>query len=198
VDRDLSEEQQFNVVNVDLRAPAVPDLPSLERHFLTTSACGVCGKATLDSLRADGLEQLAGGPVVEARVLSELPARLRAAQEVFATTGGLHAAALFDRAGELVALREDVGRHNAVDKVIGWALGTGRIPLTESIVLVSGRASFEILQKCLVAGAPVVCSVSAPSSLAVDVARDFGMTLVGFLREERFNVYAGPDRIASL
>jgi FdhD protein len=198
VDRDLSEEQQFNVVNVDLRSPVVPDLPSLERHFLTTSACGVCGKATLDSLRADGLEPLAGRPVVEARLLSELPARLRAAQEVFATTGGLHAAALFDRAGELVALREDVGRHNAVDKVIGWALGAGRIPLTESLVLVSGRASFEILQKCLVAGAPVVCSVSAPSSLAVDVARDFGMTLVGFLREDRFNVYAGPDRIASL
>jgi FdhD protein len=196
VDRDLSEEQRFNVVNVDLRGTALPDLSSLERTLIASSACGVCGKATLDSLRADGLVPLEGGPVVDARLLSELPARLRAAQEVFAATGGLHAAGLFDPSGELLAVREDVGRHNAVDKLMGWALMSGRIPLTDHLVLVSGRAGYEILQKCLVAGAPVVCSVSAPSSLAVDVARDFGMTLVGFLRRDRFNVYAGAHRIA--
>jgi FdhD protein len=130
--------------------------------------------------------------------LTGLPARLRAAQGLFEVTGGLHAAGLFDAEGSLVAAREDVGRHNAVDKLLGWALMAGRLPLADSIVLVSGRASYEILQKCLAAAVPVVCSVSAPSSLAVSLAEQFGMTLVGFLRGDRFNVYAGAGRVAGV
>jgi FdhD protein len=135
------------------------------------------------------------GPEVSAGTIYSLPDKLREAQGLFDATGGLHAAALFDKDGELLALREDVGRHNATDKLVGWALLQGRLPLADHVVMVSGRSSFEILQKCLVAGVPIVCAISAPSSLAVDVAREFGMTLVGFLREGRFNVYAGSDRI---
>ena len=135
------------------------------------------------------------GPGVDADVVTSLPDKLRAAQGLFDSTGGLHAAALFDPEGNLLALREDVGRHNATDKLVGWALLEGKLPLSEHLVQVSGRSSFEILQKCLTAGVPIVCAISAPSSLAVDVAREFGMTLVGFMRGERFNVYAGFDRI---
>jgi len=136
------------------------------------------------------------GPEVTPETLYSLPAKLREAQGLFDATGGLHAAALFDREGNLVALREDVGRHNATDKLVGWALLENRLPLSGHLVMVSGRSSFEILQKCLTAGVPFVCAISAPSSLAVDVAREFGMTLVGFLRERRFNVYAGNERVA--
>jgi FdhD protein len=195
VDSEIDAEQQYNIVNVELRGDRAYDLRSLERHFYTTSACGVCGKASLEQLELRGCPVISPGPGVSAETIYALPETLREAQGLFDATGGLHAAALFDSEGELLALREDVGRHNATDKLVGWALLEGRLPLTDHIVMVSGRSSFEILQKCLTAGVPVVCAISAPSSLAVDVAREFGMTLVGFLRGGRFNVYAGAERI---
>jgi FdhD protein len=195
VDRDLDAEQRYNIVNVELRGGREFDLRPLERHFYTTSACGVCGKASLEQLELRGCPVMPAGPEIPAETIDTLPEKLREAQGLFDATGGLHAAALFDYKGELLALREDVGRHNATDKLVGWALLEGRLPLSDHIVMVSGRSSFEILQKCLTAGVPVVCAISAPSSLAVDVAREFGMTLVGFLRGGRFNVYAGSDRI---
>jgi len=195
VDPDLDAEQQYNIVNVELRGDKDYDLRSLERHFYTTSACGVCGKASLEQLELHGCPVIPSGPEVSAEVVYSLPEKLREAQGLFEATGGLHAAALFDAEGELVALREDVGRHNATDKLVGWALLEGRLPLSGQIVMVSGRSSFEILQKCLTAGVPVVCAVSAPSSLAVDVARQFNITLIGFLRGNRFNVYSGHERM---
>ena len=195
VDSDLDTEQRYNIVNVELRRGREFDLRPLERHFYTTSACGVCGKASLEQLELRGCPVMPSGPEVSAEIINTLPEKLREAQGLFDVTGGLHAAALFDNKGELFALREDVGRHNATDKLVGWALLEGRLPLTDHIVMVSGRSSFEILQKCLTAGVTVVCAISAPSSLAVDVAREFGMTLVGFLRGGRFNVYAGYERI---
>ena len=195
VDSDLDAEQRYNIVNVELRGGREFDLRTLERHFYTTSACGVCGKASLEQLELRGCPVMTAGPEISAETINSLPEKLRQAQGLFDATGGLHAAALFDEEGELLALREDVGRHNATDKLVGWALLEGRLPLTDHIVMVSGRSSFEILQKCLAAGAPVVCAISAPSSLAVDVAKQFGMTLVGFLRGGRFNVYSGAERI---
>jgi FdhD protein len=195
VDSDLDAEQQYNIVNVELRGGRSYDPRPLERHFYTTSACGVCGKASLEQLELRGCPVIPPGPEVAPEKIYALPEKLREAQGLFDATGGLHAAALFDREGELVALREDVGRHNATDKLVGWALLEGRLPLSDHIVMVSGRSSFEILQKCLTAGVPIVCAISAPSSLAVDVARRFGMTLVGFLRGNRFNVYSGHKRI---
>jgi FdhD protein len=195
-DPGIDGEQRFNIVNVALAPHVAPDLAPLERHFLTTSACGVCGKASLDALRVRSALLAGTSPRIDPGTLTGLPGRLRAAQGLFEVTGGLHAAGLFDAGGNLVAVREDVGRHNAVDKLLGWALMAGRLPLAESIVLVSGRASYEILQKCLAAAVPIVCSVSAPSSLAVSLAEQFGVTLVGFLRGERFNVYAGAGRVA--
>ena len=195
VDPDLDAEQQYNIVNVELRGDRDYDLRSLERHFYTTSACGVCGKASLEQLELRGCPVIPSGPEVSAEVVYSLPEKLREAQGLFEATGGLHAAALFDAEGELVALREDVGRHNATDKLVGWAFLEGRLPLSGQIVMVSGRSSFEILQKCLAAGVPIVCAVSAPSSLAVDVARQFNMTLIGFLRGNRFNVYSGHERM---
>jgi FdhD protein len=194
VDSDLDAAQQYNIVNVELRGGREYDLRPLERHFYTSSACGVCGKASLEQLELRGCPVALPGPEVSAETLYSLPEKLREAQGLFDATGGLHAAALFDEEGNLVALREDVGRHNATDKLVGWALLENRLPLSGHIVMVSGRSSFEILQKCLTAGVPFVCAISAPSSLAVDVAREFGMTLVGFLRERRFNVYAGHER----
>lgn len=197
VDPEVDAEQQYNIVNVELRGGKDYDLRSLERHFYTTSACGVCGKASLEQLEIRGCPVVGPGPEVAARTIYSLPDTLREAQNLFESTGGLHAAALFDAEGNLLALREDVGRHNATDKLVGWALMEGKLPLGDYIVMVSGRSSFEILQKALSAGAPIVCAVSAPSSLAVDVAREFGITLVGFLRGERFNVYAGNERIVA-
>jgi FdhD protein len=187
-------EQQYNTVSVDLRGP-MPALDGLDRHFLTTSACGVCGKASLDQIAELGGPPLSEGPFVSDELLLSLPTRLSGAQRVFAKTGGVHAAALFDSQGNLECLREDVGRHNAMDKLVGWALLSEKLPLTDRIVMVSGRASFELVQKCLRAGSSLFCAVSAPSSLAVDVARRFGMTLVGFLRDEGFSVFAGESRI---
>lgn len=195
-DPEVDAEQLYNIVNVELRGGLDYDLSSLERNFHTTSACGVCGKASLEQLEIHGCPVIPPGPEVEAETIRSLPDKLREAQGVFESTGGLHAAAIFDAGGELVALREDVGRHNAVDKLVGWALLEGRLPLTDHVVMVSGRTSFEILQKSLMAGTPVVCAISAPSSLAVDLARQFEMTLVGFLRGERFNVYAGFERVS--
>ncbi|RSS98833.1 formate dehydrogenase accessory sulfurtransferase FdhD [Streptomyces sp. WAC07149] len=187
----------YNVVNVQL-APSVPvpDI-TLERNVYTTSSCGLCGKASLDAVRtATRFPGLAADPVrVRAELLSELPDRLRAAQKVFDRTGGLHAAALFSAEGELLDVREDVGRHNAVDKIVGRALQAGRLPLGGSVLLVSGRASFELAQKAVMAGIPVLAAVSAPSSLAVDLAVESGLTLVGFLRGADMNVYAGEQRI---
>jgi FdhD protein len=196
VDSDLDAEQQYNIVNVELRSGHSYDLRPLERHFYTTSACGVCGKASLEQLELRGCPVIPPGPEITPETIYALPTKLREAQGLFDVTGGLHAAALFDEGGNLLALREDVGRHNATDKLVGWALLEGRLPLSGHVVMVSGRSSFEILQKCLTAGVPFVCAISAPSSLAVDVAREFGMTLVGFLRERRFNVYAGHERVA--
>jgi FdhD protein len=199
---DVREEQRYNIVNVELRAARLPDLAPLERHFSAGSACGVCGKASLDALQMRDYQPLPAGPTVSAEALLRLPEALRAEQGLFASTGGLHAAALFETGGDgdaprLLALREDVGRHNALDKLLGWALLAGRLPLGDGLVLVSGRASYEIMQKCLAAGVPLVCAISAPSSLAVEIARTFDMTLVGFLRGERFNVYAGRERIGA-
>jgi FdhD protein len=186
-----------NVMEVELAdGLAEPELAGLERHFFATSACGVCGKASLDALTVRLPGAIAAGPEIPAAVITALPERLREAQGMFATTGGLHAAALFDATGELLAVREDVGRHNALDKLIGWALGEGLLPLAGHVVLVSGRSSYEILQKSLMAGVPVVCAVSAPSSLAVELAERFGLTLIGFLRGDRFNVYSGIERVA--
>jgi FdhD protein len=197
-DADLDAEQRYNVVTVTLYGDQLPELATLERHFTTSSACGVCGKSSLDGLHLHGAQPAAPGPDVDARVLGGLPDALRAGQRLFTATGGLHAAGLFTADGERVCVREDVGRHNAVDKVIGWALLSGRLPLHGHILMVSGRASYEIMQKALVAGVPVVCAVSAPSSLAVNLANEFGMTLVGFLRGRRFNVYADRGRIRLL
>ena len=196
-DDDLPQEQLFNIVIIELDPTTRPDLRPLERHFVTSSACGVCGKASLDALELRGVASIPAGPRLEPATVAALPDRLRSAQGVFDSTGGLHAAGIFDPDGEVVTVREDVGRHNAVDKLIGWAVLQNRLPLTENVVMVSGRSSYEILQKCLSAGVPIVCSVSAPSSLAVDVAARFGMTLIGFVRGSRFNVYAGPERIKS-
>ena len=192
---DVDAEQQYNIVNVELWPGREYDLRPLERHFYTSSACGVCGKESLEQLEIRGCAVIPPGPGVDADVVTSLPEKLRDQQGLFDSTGGLHAAGLFDAEGNLLALREDVGRHNATDKLIGWALLEGKLPLSKHLVQVSGRSSFEILQKCLTAGVPIVCAISAPSSLAVDVARQFGMTLVGFMRGARFNVYTGFDRI---
>lgn len=194
-DPDVDAEQLYNIVNVELYAGVEVDIRPLERNFYTTSACGVCGKASLEQLEIRGCPVVPPGPEIPAETIYSLPEKLRDSQALFDSTGGLHAASLFDSDGNLLALREDVGRHNATDKLIGWALMEGRLPLTGHIVQVSGRSSYEILQKCLQAGVPVVSAISAPSSLAVDVAREFGLTLIGFMRDERFNIYSGEERI---
>ncbi len=185
-----------NVIRVELEPGVDVDLGRLQRHFYTTSSCGVCGKTSLDALRTCGAtHQALTTTRFSKAVLTELPDRLRAAQQTFAETGGLHAAAAFDTAGNLVACYEDIGRHNAVDKVIGELLCRELLPATDLGLIVSGRASFELLQKAVMAGMPVLAAVSAPSSLAVELAREFNMTLVGFLRGDTFNVYSGEDRI---
>jgi FdhD protein len=193
---DDSGRNTYNVVDVDL-APGVraPDT-SLDRNFVTSSSCGVCGKASIDAIRTRTPFDLAGDRTrLTLETLFGLPERLRAAQQVFERTGGLHAAGLFTADGELVALREDVGRHNAVDKVIGDAVRGGRVPLAGQVLMVSGRSSFELTQKAAMAGVPVLAAVSAPSSLAVELAEEVGITLIGFLRGDGCNVYSRPDRL---
>jgi FdhD protein len=196
VEPDIDGEQRYNIVNVSLREGLQPDLVSLERHFFTTSACGVCGKASIESIKIRDCPILSTGRTVTSEIIYSLPNKLRSAQGIFTATGGLHAAALFDFQGQLLKLREDVGRHNALDKLIGSAFLANELPLNEHIVMVSGRASFEILQKCIAAGVPIICAVSAPSSLAVAVAKEFGITLIGFLRGQKFNIYSGFERIS--
>ena len=186
--------QNKNVVNVFLAPDIVVNLEQLTRHVFASSSCGLCGKATIESVHQH-FPKIKTKVSVNVKIISALPDKLRAAQETFARTGGLHAAAIFDLDGNLIVLREDVGRHNAVDKVLGNCFLAGNFPLEKNILLVSGRASFEILQKALAARIPIVCAVSAPSSLAVDFARESGQTLIGFLREERMNVYSHPKRI---
>lgn len=186
----------YNVLDVTL-APGVP-MPEVDvtRNFYTTSSCGVCGKGSIDAVRTVSRHSPGDDPtVVAAETLTTLPGKLRKAQKVFASTGGLHGAALFDADGTLLVAREDIGRHNAVDKSIGWALENGRIPLSGNVLLVSGRASFELTQKAVMAGIPILAAVSAPSSLAVDLASQAGLTLVAFLRGESMNVYTRPDRV---
>jgi FdhD protein len=187
----------YNVLDVTL-APTVPAPDDLKvtRNFYTTSSCGVCGKASLDAVRLISRYSPGDAPArVAAEALTAMPRRLRAAQKVFASTGGLHAAALFDVDGTMLVVREDIGRHNAVDKVIGWALESDRIPLSTVVLMVSGRASFELTQKAVMAGVPVLAAVSAPSSLAVDLAGQSGVTLVAFLRSNSMNVYTRADRV---
>ncbi|MEX3107409.1 formate dehydrogenase accessory sulfurtransferase FdhD [Streptomyces niveiscabiei] len=190
----------YNVVDVRTTPQVVvPDI-TLERNVYTTSSCGLCGKASLDAVRTTARWPIRDEPPVRIGVdlLAALPDRLREAQRVFDRTGGLHAAALFSDQGELLDIREDVGRHNAVDKLVGRALQNGDLPLSRSVLLVSGRASFELAQKAVMAGIPVLAAVSAPSSLAVDLAEETGLTLVGFLRGSSMNVYAGAERIETV
>ncbi len=190
------ERQEYNSVEVRLAPGASFDLGLLDRNFYTTSSCGVCGKASLEAVEAQGCAPVADDALsVRADVLTGLPDALRVAQPVFEKTGGIHASALFDADGRMLALREDVGRHNALDKLVGREFLAGRLPLADRIVLVSGRTSFELLQKAAMAGVPMVVAVGAPSSLAVELARRFNVTLVGFARATGFNVYAGRARV---
>lgn len=190
------QPQEYNVVDVTLAPHVPPPATDPSRAFYTTSACGVCGKASIDAVRVRSPYPVAEDPVrVAAGTLATLPERLRPAQRVFARTGGLHAAGLFTGDGDLVVLREDVGRHNAVDKVVGWAARERRLPLTGHVLLVSGRAGFELAQKSWLAGIPVLAAVSAASTLAVALAEEAGMTLVGFLRGTTMNVYTGSERV---
>jgi FdhD protein len=194
---DGDDGNTYNVLDITL-APGVPlPDPSLERNFTTTSSCGLCGKATIEAVRTTSAFHVAEDPLqITDRLLASFPDALRAQQRVFDRTGGLHAAGLFDgQSGELLVLREDVGRHNAVDKVIGWAFLNGRFPVRGCVLMVSGRASFELTQKALMAGIPMLAAVSAPSSLAADLASEIGMTLVGFLRGPSMVIYSRPDRI---
>jgi FdhD protein len=186
---------KHNIVRVELAAHVAVSLGSLQRNFYTTSSCGICGKASLLALRTVCPARATNNFRVDAQMLHSLPGRLRSSQGVFDRTGGLHGAGLFDATGNLLALREDVGRHNAVDKLIGSEFLADRTPLRERVLLLSGRASFELLQKALMGGIPMVAAVGAPSSLAVDVAKEFDITLIGFLREGHFNIYYGSGRI---
>jgi FdhD protein len=186
----------YNVLDVALAPGVEPPQVGMERNFYTTSSCGVCGKASLDAVKLTSRYSPAQDPVtVTTTVLSALPDTLRGTQKVFDSTGGLHAAGLFTAAGELLMAREDVGRHNAVDKVIGWAVRSGRVPLRGCVLMVSGRASFELVQKAVMAGVPVLAAISAPSSLAVALGAEAGVTVVGFVRGSNMNVYSVIDRV---
>jgi FdhD protein len=187
------EEQRYNVVTVSLEREF--DFSTVHRNFYATSSCGICGKAALDDVEVR-CAVVGEGPVVETSTLAALPEALRSGQKVFERTGGLHAAGLFEATGQRVSVREDVGRHNAVDKVIGEAVLAGKLPLNQNVLQVSGRASFEIVQKAATAGIPIVSAVSAPSSLAVEAGERLGMTIVGFVRDGRLNVYSHPERVA--
>ena len=192
----LDESAQTNVVQVDLHPSVKFDFERLNRHFYTSSSCGVCGKTSIEMVETASCFFIPKGkPIVSKGILFDLPDKLRAAQSVFDETGAIHAAALFDTEGSLLALREDVGRHNALDKLIGWAMQNNRLPLHDTLLLVSGRTSFELVQKAMMAGVSIIAAVGAPSSLAVELADDFGMTLIGFLSKKRFNVYSGFERV---
>lgn len=190
-------ENTYNVLDVTLAAGVAPPTPDMARHVYMTSSCGVCGKASIDAVRGESAYDVSTDPLeIDAGMLAAFPDVLRAHQDAFDKTGGLHAAALFDGVtGDLLVVREDVGRHNAVDKVVGWAVLNDRLPLRRTVLMVSGRASFELVQKALMAGIPALSAVSAPSSLAVELADDAGLTLVGFLRGDTMNIYPGHDRI---
>lgn len=189
-------ENTYNVLDLTLAPGVAPPAPEIARNFYTTSSCGVCGKASIEAVETVSRYDVAvDDAVVDAARLVEYPERLRAEQAVFAKTGGLHAAALFDAEGELLVVREDVGRHNAVDKVIGWAMLQDLLPLRSVVLQVSGRASFELVQKAVMAGIPILSAVSAPSSLAVELAVTSGLTLAGFVRAPSLNVYSRPERI---
>lgn len=193
----LCSENKQNTIVVVLNDGVAPNLRQAERNFYTTSSCGVCGKSSIGAIKTVRAfeSQPWNGELLAPEFILGLPAGLSAAQEVFAETGGLHAAALFDVTGEMLLVREDVGRHNAVDKLVGAAMMAGSLPLSQSVLLLSGRASFELVQKAAMAGIPVIAAVGAPSSLAVSLAEEFGITLVGFLRNNRFNIYSGAHRI---
>ena len=192
----LEEAAQLNVVQVDLQPFITFDAGKLQRHFYTSSSCGVCGKASIDMIHTTSCFWLTQGlPMVKKDILFELPEKLRRAQTVFDSTGAIHAAALFNTSGELIALREDVGRHNALDKLIGWAMQHQMLPLQHFILLVSGRSSFELVQKAMMAGIPILAAVGAPSSLAVQLAHENNMTVIGFLKKQRFNIYTGLERV---
>ncbi|HYY69627.1 MAG TPA: formate dehydrogenase accessory sulfurtransferase FdhD [Terriglobales bacterium] len=191
-----NKDARENVVRVELAGTGF-ERDRMQRNFFVASSCGICGKASIDAIRVRGIPPPNPDFRFDPEVLCALPDKLRAAQTIFGRTGGLHAAGLFNSAGELVAAREDVGRHNAVDKIIGWALMQGGVPLSNCALMVSGRGGFEIIQKALVAGIPLVASVSAPSGLAVRLARELGLTLVGFLRARRFLIYSGEQRLES-
>jgi FdhD protein len=193
----LSVTAGANTIKISLREGISPDINRLQRHFYTSSSCGVCGKSSIDALRtvAPAAAAVKEGPPVEAHVLHGLPPMLRQEQSIFETTGGLHASALFNRAGMILSLREDIGRHNAVDKLIGRALQDNLLPLTNNILLLSGRACFELIQKAAMAGIKIIAAIGPPSSLAVQMAEESDITLVGFLREQRFNIYCGAHRI---
>ena len=194
---ELDISAQTNVVQVDLTPSVQFDAQRLNRHFYTSSSCGVCGKTSIDMVEATSCFFIPKGkPVVKKEVLFNLPHKLRTAQTIFDETGSIHAAALFNTEGVLLALREEVGRHNALDKLIGWAMQNKRLPLHDTLLLVSGRTSFELVQKAMMAGIPILAAVGAPSSLAVALADDCGMTLIGFLKEKGFNVYVGFERVA--
>lgn len=192
---DCKATERGNIVDVKLTAGVPLDFEATRRNFLAASSCGICGKASIDDVRARGVKPAAANFRVSSEAICAMPDKLRAAQKNFARTGGLHAAGLFTAAGELLAEREDIGRHNAVDKIVGWALRENKLPLAQCVLLVSGRGGFEIVQKAAVAGTPVVASVSACSSLAVQFAREMRMTLIGFLRDKRFVVYCGGERL---
>ena len=186
-----------NTIRVDLSEGVDIDLKRLERHFYTSSSCGVCGKSSIEALHTGAKRIENDGLKIDAGLIHRMPEALLARQQAFEKTGGLHASALFNENGTLDLVREDVGRHNALDKMIGAKLLAGQLPLNESILLVSGRASFELVQKALMAGIPILAAVGAPSSLAVELAREFGMTLIGFVRDDRFNIYCGGQRVNS-
>ncbi|ACU35112.1 formate dehydrogenase accessory sulfurtransferase FdhD [Actinosynnema pretiosum subsp. pretiosum] len=191
-------ENTYNVLDLTLAEGVPPPEVGVERNFYTTSSCGVCGKAALDAVKLKTRFSPAGdSTTVDVDVLTALPDDLRERQKVFASTGGLHAAGLFTADGQALVVREDVGRHNAVDKVLGWAVLNDRIPLTGTVLMVSGRASFELVQKAAMAGVPLLAAVSAPSSLAADLAEEQGVTLVGFLRGDSMNVYTGHERVTA-
>lgn len=193
---DADGRQTYNVLDIVLAEGVAPPDPSVERAFVTTSSCGLCGAAGIEAVRRRSPYDVSGDPLqVSPQLLAGLPEALRREQATFARTGGLHAAGLFDDAGELLCAREDVGRHNAVDKVLGWALSAGEVPAKGRLLMVSSRASFELTQKAFMAGVPLLAAVSAPSSLAAELAAEVGMTLVGFLRGETMNVYAGAERV---